>query len=77
MLQQKLYRPNKIRSRAIRVVALPKFTVVRYGSLADIASELGMSALPLKADVLIVGINVRYVPEADINQKLARLANRG
>ena len=36
MLQQKLYRPNKIRSRAIRVVALPKFTVVRYGSLADI-----------------------------------------
>ena len=39
---------------------------VRYGSLADISGGLGMSALPPKADMLIVGINVCYVPKADI-----------
>ena len=59
MLPQKLYRPNKIRSRAIRVVALPKFTVVRYGSLADIRERLGMPPLPLIADMLSVNIDVR------------------
>ena len=39
---------------------------VRFGSLADITSGSGMSALPPKADMLIVGINVRYVPIADL-----------
>ena len=35
---------------------------VRFGSLADISSELAMSALPLKADMLSVEIDVRFVP---------------
>ena len=39
-------------------------TGVRFGSLADISAELGMSALPPKADMLIVGIDVCYVPNS-------------
>ena len=36
------------------------------GWRGTLASELGMSALPLKADMLSVSIDVRLVPIADI-----------
>ena len=36
------------------------------GQKLTLASELGMSALPLKADMLSVSIDVRFVPIADI-----------
>ena len=36
------------------------------GHKRTLASELGMSALPLKADMLSVSIEVRFVPIADI-----------
>jgi hypothetical protein len=35
-----------------------------------------MSALPLKADMLSVSIEVRFVPEADIHAGRLRLARR-
>ena len=41
---------------------------VPFGSLADIGKELGMSALPLRADTLTGAIDVRFVPETDIDQ---------
>ena len=36
------------------------------------ASRSEMSALPPKADMLIVGINAAYVPQADISLLAAR-----
>ena len=44
----------------------PRRTDVRIGSLADISERyLAMSALPPKADMLSLGIDVRFVPIAD------------
>jgi hypothetical protein len=44
---------------------------VRYGSLADIGGALADVRFP-EADMLIVGFNVRYVPEADIELRRGR-----
>ena len=45
-------------------------TSVRLGSLADIVERYGAtSALPSKADMLIIGIYVCYVPKADENNR--------
>ena len=38
------------------------------GHKRTLASESGMSALPLKADMLSVSIDVRFVPLTDIGQ---------
>jgi hypothetical protein len=45
-------------------------TNVRFGSFAEIGEGSGMSALPPEADMLIVGINVCYVPEADTGKNI-------
>ena len=39
---------------------------VCFGSLADVGEGFSMSALPPETDMLIVGINVCYVPKADV-----------
>jgi hypothetical protein len=41
-------------------------TDVRFGSLADIVVQNGMSALPPKADICSAQAHVRFVPIADI-----------
>ena len=43
------------------------FARVRFGSLADIRERIRDAALPPKADMLSVGIDVCKVPEADMD----------
>ena len=43
----------------------PRHAYFRYGSLADIRERSGMSALPPKADMFSVKIDVCFVPLAD------------
>ena len=46
---------------------------VRYGSLATLASRSEMSALPPKADMFSVEIDVRFVPEADLQLSVGKI----
>ena len=48
----------------------PPESDVRFGSLADIQVRSRHVALPLRADMRGVGINVRFVPLTDIGSTL-------